>query len=959
METGMSRSSRGQLWLVPVLLAVPLLVSAQCPAGLPGLVNDPDIAKRWMELCEAAASNVLGDPQSPTRVHLASGGRYQDFKNGKIAVYPRWAGDPAATMPSFVLSAHDVQSGKVHVQWDSTAPYSYDHFLVRWDSDDHDEGKLAQHEHVGGFLGFGSTDPQQIEVEGGPTSGTAVIQARGPGAVLIYVEGCIDGDGCPQGWSYPVEMDLGHDGPLAGYAGHFFTFDKPPTLPLPPSLDPSDSPPFDMLDGPILDPSITNQIVENQCFNPFDLIEPESSKHAGELISGRAEAVMMAIRSSDIVCRDRNGRIYDRSELRDILNDHIQKAGVVSVPGTDIGDDGRLWFGVGFGVVLGGLLGTILGFLTGPIGPLAGALLGASIGAIVGLAAPPKPADYDMRLQGIIRVAYHGEAWWGNPNNQEKILLDDTRTHLREVLLTVRGGADRRRDGLHLYGLPTGIPESENHILMTESARFLTNQLIAASYVADGKPVPEEYDNDQNGMTDWFLGHLQSFVQNDFYEYNARPYTREAMEGISNLFEFAGPLPGSCWRSNPSNQPPSPRSCDVRRGARIVMDYQAARFALGSLGLRRASPNRRQVSQQNYSRLMGRQSDSMTWRYLVLAGGGEVFWDHRHGRLATNFAGNLLPPLSGRYRVPSMIASMINDNNDGYLQRFYFDRGEHPGVEVYYRHPDYLISAGGVHDDGRMGWLVDTEDAWARPTTLMPKRGGLDYMDFVRISGQIDDEKRANTCVGPTFACGLNPEVPAGIPDACVRRNGQWIFIDFDKNSPGCDLDYGYYVVFYRAVCDDEECRDQAGDNGTFGFFQVTNHRVGLAQLEQDILAANQGVMFRSRSSNSYRDVDGRIFTFRPLPDDKFTSGFISLQQGALVQTYDTDIKSWPLARGERMRSVGPRGCIEIDNPLVDQRLILDYSDASEPRRTRLKLSAVARNCTCPLPDSCLAPRYE
>ena len=201
-----------------------------------------------------------------------------------------------------------------------------------------------------------------------------------------------------------------------------------------------------------------------------------------------------------------------------------------------------------------------------------------------------------------------------NPNDPNEppttLLKADTKKHLLDNLLTVRGGEAERREFLWICGLPTFVPESENHILMTESSRYLTNQLLAADYKQANKPVPKEFDNDQNGMTAWVLQHLQSFVRNDFYEYNGRPYAREAMQGISNLYEFAGPVVRSnpCWRSNPPDpaQPPIPRGCDVRRGARIVMDYHAARFALGSLGLRRASPYRRQPDQRNYSRLLGR-----------------------------------------------------------------------------------------------------------------------------------------------------------------------------------------------------------------------------------------------------------------------------------------------------------------------------------------------------------------
>jgi hypothetical protein len=943
-------------YTISVLLVVAGLAAAparaSCPTTTPTLISNAQIEARWRELgCDDAFGAEFGPPKR----HLASSGFTQDFARGQIAVFPRWAGKPTATMANFVLSVHQVGDDKIHLKWGSTAPFEYELFNIRWDVDDHEAAVAKQHELeypvsiLGINFGIGS-DKQQIEVEGDKNRGEAIIQGWPTGTNFISIQGCVDSDVCAEGWSYPVEVDIG-----------FFEFAKP-VLPLPPSLDPSDSPPFDHLDGPMLDAALTRQIVADRCFDPHDMIEPDGEDiddHEGELKTHKAVAVMKAIMDPAIQCRDK-GKIYTRTELRDILNAKILESTVVSVPGTGVAVEVRIAAGIAIGAAIGGLLGAIAGFLSGPLGAGFGALLGAAVGGLIGGAEHPRAGDYDMRLVGVIQLAYHGQSL-GHLPNLEKILTDDAYRHLVDKLLTVRGGADQRREFLHVGILPTFVPESENHILMTESARFLTNQLIEADYVKALKPVPKEFDNDQNGMTDWMLTHLQSFVKQDFHEYNARPYTREAMYGISNLFEFAGPIRDSCWRSNPPDPTQSaiPRSCDVRRGARIVMDYLAARYALASLGLRRASPNRRQPEQKDYSRLLGRQSDSMTWRYLILAGGGAMFWDERHGRLAKNFGGDLLTPIVGNYRVPSMIADMMNDNDDSYFQRFYFDRGGYPGVEIYYRHADYLISAGGVHDQGRIGFIADTEDAWARPITLMPKRGGVDYRDFIRIAGNPDEEDRANTCVGPSFACGLNPEIPAGIPEACVRRRDNWGFIDFTASTPGCDLNYGYYVVFYREACDNSECRSAAGETGSFGFFQVTMARNGLEQLEADTLAANGSWDYQSNKINLFVDVDGRQFSFQPLSSAPFKWGMVSVSQGTSVTNYELDMKSWPLASGERMRSVNPSGCIEIDNPLADQRLILDYTDAMQPRRTRLKLSTISRLCTCPLPDSCLAPRYE
>jgi hypothetical protein len=85
----------------------------------------------------------------------------------------------------------------------------------------------------------------------------------------------------------------------------------------------------------------------------------------------------------------------------------------------------------------------------------------------------------------------------------------------------------------------------------------------------------------------------------------------------------------------------------------------------------------------------------------------------------------------------------------------------------------------------------------------------------------------------------------------------------------------------------------------------------------------------------------------------------VSIAQGTGKTDFPLDIGKWPLAEGEVMRSNGHEGCVMIDNSLLDQRLVLDYMDANNPKRARVKLSSGGQECRCPLPDSCLPPRYE
>src|SRR5262249_32087956 len=136
--------------------------------------------------------------------------------------------------------------------------------------------------------------------------------------------------------------------------------------------------------------------------------------------------------------------------------------------------------------------------------------------------------DYDMRLVKYLRV-YH---LFGND------LTNDARNHMVYMLFTTKGGADQRQDYFHVTGLPTPIPETENHIWMTESSRYLVNNIL---FDKTGDP---KFDNDKNGMTDWVLEGLRGFLVDDFYEFNSRPYAPLIYGAIQNLADFSGIVGG-------------------------------------------------------------------------------------------------------------------------------------------------------------------------------------------------------------------------------------------------------------------------------------------------------------------------------------------------------------------------------------------------------------------------------
>jgi len=47
------------------------------------------------------------------------------------------------------------------------------------------------------------------------------------------------------------------------------------------------------------------------------------------------------------------------------------------------------------------------------------------------------------------------------------------------------------------------------------------------------------FDNDGTGYTQWMLQYLKGFLQNDFLEYNSRPYQTFSTWALQNLYDFA------------------------------------------------------------------------------------------------------------------------------------------------------------------------------------------------------------------------------------------------------------------------------------------------------------------------------------------------------------------------------------------------------------------------------------
>jgi hypothetical protein len=503
----------------------------------------------------------------------------------------------------------------------------------------------------------------------------------------------------------------------------------------------------------------------------------------------------------------------------------------------------------------------------------------------VGSTTPLRTGEYDVALRGLVTIAYR----------YRRLLEDTTYTHLLDGLLNQRG---RHDPNIEVEGdLP--FLETENHILMIESSRYLTNQLLFRR-----SPDPE-WNNRTNGLADWILGRLRRFLRNDFEEYNARMYQTYSTMALCNLHDFA-------------------EDDSVRRGARMVLDYKAAKFAVSSNELRRSVPFRRRKSEEvddqeisfkDWTGLLDNYSDPDTFRFLILTGLSQRLADQPILWHAPLWPRDMMQITAvSRYRVPRLILDLIMTPE----HRRFYQRFRHAGMEAYFGTPASLLSAGGMWMESVHGLdeYNGYQDAgWAMPTTIMPTGEGINRDDFIRIDGAMAERERTNTAVAPGFACGLNPRIPSSYRPVDAQGRipavGPWSFVDGAEHLGG---PVGIHVALYSAesatdLSSDGTSSGMAGWN-RWGFFEVAEARDRtFDKFVALVLERNAGRTYTEQGANEYTTVDGLTIGFTPNPPGN------KYRWGITLPGSPTDIAAWPLAAGDIMNSDGHIGLVRIDNP--------------------------------------------
>jgi hypothetical protein len=483
------------------------------------------------------------------------------------------------------------------------------------------------------------------------------------------------------------------------------------------------------------------------------------------------------------------------------------------------------------------------------------------------------------------------------------------------------------------------IEETENHLLMINSSKYLKNRMIIDDLKdPDQRQIFLDFNSE---LKDWLLDRFQKILEEDFIEYNSRPYQRLSLGAIKNIFDFS-------------------EDTQLEDAAGAVLDFAAAKMALASSQGRRIVPFRRKAGANSLSAAgqsmfeVGNLADHQIAAMMLWSGQTQ----HSENRLVSLGAGaEMVEEATSSYRPHPLILDIAIDKSTPYEQTIH-----HDGWEIYSSGNGWLLTAGGnsTFFANLASWLgirfpapgyfkMKNEDRGAGvPTTLMPLSASSRqhrYADFLRFEGIVkewpkdnpDDPEEAppmtydgNLCVRQGFACGLRPTVPPPI-ESCLQASSVagLNFLDSKACPPYKDASR-FFVVLFRGFCHPsyEEC----GENGRWGFLEVIDveddrdfQAFKTETIQQNIgrfafmqTAASAGGIARL----TYLSRRGEFIHFIPGSED-----LAIVEIGARPPPTVSG-----LADGDILQADGD-GEVTIKRPNDPRRIELDLRDAENPKR--------------------------
>ncbi|HKP96093.1 MAG TPA: hypothetical protein VJ385_10080 [Fibrobacteria bacterium] len=289
--------------------------------------------------------------------------------------------------------------------------------------------------------------------------------------------------------------------------------------------------------------------------------------------------------------------------------------------------------------------------------------------------------DFDMSLLGCSSLL-------GLFRDDRLLLTDATLVHLIKNVMRTWGQTPKA----YFDVVFVSVPETENHLFMTESSRYLTNQLIREntrqlpelaalrdSLVRSGVVI----DNGQGMLKRLLLKVMQQTMRKGFFEFNAQIYQRFTIHALDNLYSFAGDRA-------------------VADGAGCLLDYLSTVFAFQSFDAVRYGPFRRSSEVYDDSSLIG--NDAACSFFGLQSGAFAWEADARRGLWHSHVTHASMALFSAvlAYRVPDPILRFMQARPGEYraeIRSAYAGNGsrERP-TEVYSGTGNYLLTAGGRYE---------------------------------------------------------------------------------------------------------------------------------------------------------------------------------------------------------------------------------------------------------------------
>lgn len=319
-----------------------------------------------------------------------------------------------------------------------------------------------------------------------------------------------------------------------------------------------------------------------------------------------------------------------------------------------------------------------------------------------------RDGDYDFSLVALTLIA---KKWSNNLSQKAK-------NNLINNILTQKG--NNLLSEKWLFNL---IPETENHLILSNSSLYLTNEILFDS------SGDKKYNNLTNGVHIWLFNYLKNIIKNGLYEYNAKPYSSWTIRALQNLYSYSN-------------------NKEIKTISKILLDQLFFKFIIQSKNANLVVPFRRR-SDHLVDEI--RVNDEYATWFLALTG-----WIPDSEDMVV-----------AKHDLIFVLTTMIQDYkpHNEFIQLAFNDKPiwskcKHSNTEISYKEKNFALFSGG-HED--RPYIIPTpEDGIVRETCLFLNDDSTKMSQLIRFNS-INGfwQTKNNTGVYKNFACGANIIIPA------------------------------------------------------------------------------------------------------------------------------------------------------------------------------------------------------